>query len=94
MHRKITFDPLMRERTRRERGLDFLDAGRVFEGETFTFDDLRRDYGESRRVTVGFLAGRMVIVVWVARGKARHVVSMRKANEREIKAYRQQFEEG
>ena len=34
----------------------------------------------------------MIVVGWVARGKARHVFSMRKANEREIKAYRQQFE--
>ena len=90
----ITFDPAKRERARRERGLDFADAALVFDGETFTFDDKRRDYGERRRITAGFLAGRMVIVVWVERGKARHVVSMRKANEREIKAYRQQFEEG
>ena len=91
---KISFDPGKREWTLRERGLDFLDAALVFEGESFTFDDRRRDYGERRRITVGFLAGRMVIVVWVGRDKVRHVVSMRKANEREIKAYRQQFEEG
>jgi uncharacterized DUF497 family protein len=90
----ITFDPLKRERALRERGLDFVDATLVFEGETFTFDDERRDYGERRRITVGFLAGRMVVVGWVPRGNARHVFSMRKANEREIKAYRQQFEEG
>lgn len=93
MSQKITFDAAKRERTLRDRGLDFLDARLVFEGETFTFVDQRRDYGETRRITVGFLAGRMVLVGWVARGKARHVFSMRKANEREIKAYRQQFEE-
>ena len=91
---KITFDPAKREKTLRERGLDFLDAPLVFEGETFTVVDKRRDYGETRRITVGFLAGRMVIIGWVARGKARHVFSMRKANEREVEAYRQQFEEG
>lgn len=91
---RITFDPAKRERTLRERGLDFRDARLVFEGETFTFDDARRDYGEARRITVGFLAGRMVFVGWVARSGARHVFSMRKANEREIEAYRQQFEEG
>jgi uncharacterized DUF497 family protein len=94
MNWKITFDPAKRERALRERGLDFGDAGLVFAGETFTFDDERRDYGERRRITTGFLAGRMVIVVWVERDKARHVVSMRKANEREIKAFRKQFEEG
>lgn len=93
MNWKIAFDPAKRERTLRARGLDFLDAKLVFEGETFTFDDERRDYGESRRITVGFLAGRMLVVGWVARDNDRHVFSMRKANEREIKAYRQQFEE-
>ena len=91
---KIIFDPAKRERALRERGLDFLDAGLVFEGETFTFDDRRQDYGERRRITVGFVAGRMVVLGWVSRGNARHVFSMRKANEREIKAYRQQSEEG
>ena len=91
---KITFDPDKREQTLHQRGLDFLDAPLVFDGETFSFVDVRRDYGETRRITVGFLAGRMVIVGWVARGNARHVFSMRKANEREVEAYRQQFEEG
>jgi len=94
MNWKITFDATKRERALRERGLDFLDARLVFEGETFSFDDDRRDYGERRRITVGFLAGRMVVVGWVPRRNARHVFSMRKANEREIKAYRQQFEKG
>lgn len=91
MRWKISFDPAKRERTLRERGLDFLDAKQVFEGETFTFVDERRDYGETRRISVGFLAGRMVVVGWVGRRNVRRVFSMRKANEREIKAYRQQF---
>lgn len=91
---RIAFDPAKREQALRERGLDFRDARLVFEGETFTFADKRRDYGEVRQITVGFLAERMVIVGWVARGRARHMFSMRKANERETKAYRQQFEEG
>lgn len=94
MKRKITFDAAKREQALHQRGLDFLDAALVFEGATFSFIDDRRDYGETRRITVGFLAGRMVVVGWVARGKARHVFSMRKANEREIEAYRQQFAQG
>lgn len=92
MVKKFTFDSVKRELTLRERGLDFLDARLVFEDETFTFVDARREYGETRRITIGFLAGCMVVVGWVARAGKRHVFSMRKANEREIKAYRQQFE--
>ena len=90
---RITCDPAKRAATLRERGLDFLDAVRVFEGATFTFADERRDYGEPRRITVGFLAARMVVIGWVERAGARHVFSMRKANEREIKAYQKQFAE-
>jgi uncharacterized DUF497 family protein len=90
---RITCDPAKRAATMRDRGLDFYDAVYVFDGTTFTFDDTRREYGETRRITVGFLEGRMVVVGWVDRADARHVFSMRKANEREIKAYRQQFAE-
>jgi uncharacterized DUF497 family protein len=83
---EITFDPAKRDATLRDRNLDFLDAAEVFAGRKFEFPDNRFDYGETRIVTVGFLLGRMVIVVWTERGEARHVISMRKANERE-KAY-------
>jgi uncharacterized protein len=47
--------------------------------------DDRRDYGELRFISVGRLEGRIVIIVWTPRGRARRVISMRKANEREIK---------
>jgi uncharacterized protein len=52
--------------------LDFIDASIVFAGPTITVQDARRDYGEMRFQTVGFLAGRMVMVVWTPRNEARH----------------------
>ena len=80
----ISCDPTKREETLEERGLDFLDAVEVFEGEiVFEAEDDRRDYGETRIITVGFLRGRMVVVGWTPRGVTRHVFSMRKANARE-----------
>ncbi len=91
---EITFDPAKRDRTFRERGLAFEDAALVFEGRTLDQIDDRADYGEKRIVTVGHLAGRMVIVVWTQRGDARHVISMRKANEREQTRFAQRLEEG
>lgn len=83
----ITFDPAKRDRALAERGLDFLAAEAVFAGPIHVFEDLREDYGETRLVTVGLLAGRMVIVGWTPRGGDRHVFSMRKANEREQVRY-------
>lgn len=82
---KITFDPIKRDRTLADRGLDFADAEIVFEGITVEIDDLRKNYGESRVICFGFLEGRMVVVGYTPRGAVRHIFSMRKANEREQK---------
>jgi uncharacterized DUF497 family protein len=60
---------------------------------TIDIPDLRRDYGEPRINTVGHLAGRMVIVCWTPRGNARHVISMRKANDSEKARYQRRLEE-
>ena len=80
---RITFDPAKRVRTLAERGLDFEDAELVFAGTTIEIDDTRRNYGERRVICYGLLAGRIVVVGYTPRGSARHVFSMRKANDRE-----------
>jgi uncharacterized protein len=91
---KITFDQTKRDAALAERGLAFEDAEIVFEGDTLTVEDTRFDYGESRYQTIGFLEGRMVMVVWTPRGEDRHVISMRKCNDREQATYQKRFEEG
>ncbi len=88
---KITFDPAKRAVTLAERGLDFEDADEVFRGDTLDLPDDRRDYGELRMISVGHLRGRMVIVIWTARGSARHIISMRKANAREKARFGKRF---
>lgn len=90
---KITFDQAKRDATLADRGIAFEDAATVFAGDTFTVEDARRAYGETRFQTIGFLAGRMVMVVWTPRGEARHVISMRKCNDREQATYQKRFEE-
>lgn len=84
---RITFDPSKRERTLAERGLDFAQAAAVFDGDHLTFEDDRQDYGERRLITIGRLTDQMVVLVWTPRGEARHVISMRKANDREQRRY-------
>ena len=74
------------------RGLDFAEAADVFEGLHFTREDLRHDYGEHRFITAGFLGRRLMVLVWTPRGAARHVISMRKANDREQKAFAKALE--
>jgi uncharacterized DUF497 family protein len=84
---EITFDPAKREETLRKREVDFLDAGTVFAGLTYTFQDRRFLYPEDRFVTAGLLSGRMVIVIWTPTENGRRIISMRKANEREQARY-------
>lgn len=84
---EITCDSNKRERALNERGIDFLDAALVFAGRTLDAQDTRFDYGEVRIQSVGYLAGRMVMIVWTPRGDARHVFSMRKCNDREQARY-------
>ena len=86
----VTFDPAKRDATLAERGLDFADTVTVFAGLTLDWRDERADYGEVRWITIGHLAGRMV--VWTARGESRHVISMRKANDREQARFRDRLE--
>lgn len=85
---EITFDPTKREATLSNRGLDFADAAEVFSGLTFRFQDTRAEYGEVRMIAVGMLRGRMVVIVYTDRETGRHIISMRKANDREQTRYR------
>ena len=86
---RITFDAVKREKTLRGRGLDFARARVVFDGLTITLPDQRQDYGEPRFITAGWLDERLLVLVWTPRGLARRIISMRKANEREIDKYKQ-----
>ena len=88
---KITYDPAKRHKTLEERNLDFEDAEEVFNGPIYEIEDMRQDYGEKRIICFGLLQGRMVSLGYVQRGKNRHVFSMRKANEKEQKRFRDQL---
>lgn len=88
---EISYDPAKRAATLEERGLDFVDTPEVFSGPIFERADDRFEYGEKRYITIGLLRGRMVVLVWTPRGAARHIISMRKANEREQARFKAQI---
>lgn len=64
-------------------GPDFVDAPRVFDGATYTFEDDRFSYGEQRFVTLGLLAGVPVSVVHTENEHEIRIISFRKATNRE-----------
>ncbi len=83
----ITFDPVKRARVLHERGLDLADAGEVFTGLTATRVDDRRDYGELRVITAGYLRKRFVVLVWTPRDEARYTISMRHGHASEEQSW-------
>ena len=87
----IEFDAAKRTATLEARGLDMARADEVLAGATLTVEDDRRDYGEDRFVTIGFIDDTMVVLVWTPRRGAHRIISMRKANERERTLYGSRF---
>jgi uncharacterized protein len=89
---EITFDPAKNARNIRDRGLSF-ESVVDFDFETAIFDiDERRDYGETRYRALGLLGGRVHALVYVATAVGIRVISLRRANMREVRRYEAQTE--
>ena len=88
---RVEFDAAKRAATLEARGLDMARAEELLAGATLTVEDDRQDYGEDRFITIGFLDGIMVVLVWTPRSGAYRIISMRRANERERAHYGPRF---
>ena len=84
---EIEFDAAKSERNLRERGLAFERAA-DFDFETALYrEDRRREYGERRIRALGYIEDRLYALVYTIRGEALRVISLRRANRREVRAY-------
>ena len=72
-------------------GLRFEDAPLVFSGRCVTFEDDRFDYGEERLITLGLLAGRLVVIAHTPRDEGMRIISMRKGDRREQEIYQKRL---
>ncbi len=87
---EIEFDTNKNAANIRLRGLSF-ERVVDFDFENAVYrQDSRRDYGEIRIRTLGFLDGRLHALVFTETAKGVRVISFRKANEREVKTYEQE----
>lgn len=84
---KIEFDPAKHQRNLEKHGIGLSDA------QSFDFDaaliapDKRFDYGEERMNALGWLNGRLHVLTFTLRGDTLRVISLRKANKREVAKY-------
>lgn len=85
----ISFDLAKSERNERERGLAFSLVEQLDWSDAVIEEDDRRDYGERRYRVLGFIGDRLHAVVFTPRAGKVHVISLRKANNREVKHHEQ-----
>ena len=87
INREIEFDPRKNALNIRDHGMS-LDDARQFEwGSAVVWMDLREDYGEERMVALGYIGNRLCYMVFVERRGICRVVSLRRANRREVRHY-------
>jgi len=88
---KYEWDEAKNRKSLVKHGLSFEDAERVFSGRCITLEDDRFDYGEQRFVTLGLLAGRLVVLAHSPRNEGTPIISMRKGNRREQETYQERL---
>ena len=89
---QLTFDPLKNDRNIQERGLAFVLLSELDWATAYLVEDERQDYGERRFRVLGCVSGRLHAAVFTPRTDKLHVISLRKANSREVKLYEKTFE--
>ena len=79
---------------RSKHGVSLALAEVLFDGPRSVLTGDRFDYGEVRQVALGYIQGRLsvCVCVYVDRETERRVISLRKANQREVKRYGQDIE--
>lgn len=91
---RFSWDPEKSDANYRERGFDFAFASLVFEGPTLEREDTRKEYGERRVIATGLAMGVALTVCYTDRVLAsgeldRRIISARRSNRRERKAYQE-----
>jgi uncharacterized DUF497 family protein len=87
---KIEFDPEKNEKNVRERGISFELAADFNLATAKIWPDTRKDYGEARYIALGYIGERLHSLVFTVRDDVLRVISLRKANQREVRSYEQQ----
>lgn len=83
----IEFDPAKDAANVAKHGVPLIEAAQLDWKNVLVWEDRRRDYGELRQVALAVLNGRLYAAAFVDRGEVRRIVSLRKANLREINRY-------
>lgn len=83
----IIYDPDKDASNQQKHGISLAQASQIDWFTALEKLDDREDYGEDRYTALGFIENRLYCVVYVDRDEKRRIISLRKANSREVKDY-------
>lgn len=86
----ISFDPTKDSANQAKHGVSLALAGAIDWSEVLCCPDERQDYGELREIGFAIVDDRLYVVVFVQRGEMMRIISLRKANAREVEMYDRQ----
>ena len=90
---RYVFDPAKDKVNRAKHGVSLALAEVLFTGPHISMADDRFDYDdEVREVAFGLINDRLFVCVYTDRQVERRVISLRKANKREVKRYGENLE--
>jgi uncharacterized DUF497 family protein len=88
---RIDFDPAKDASNQEKHGLSLALASALDWDEALVWVDDRYEYGERRMIALAPDTGILYYVAFVDRDDARRIISLRKANRREVKHYVQSY---
>lgn len=90
---QVEFDANKDALNQAKHGVSLLLAKQIDWPSVMCTADDRRDYGEVREIGFAVLEQRLYVVVFSQRGNTMRVISLRKANRREVALYEQAIED-
>lgn len=83
----IAFDTTKDQTNTEKHGVSLAAASDFEWDDALVWADERKQYGEDRQCAIGYIGNRLFYVVYVDREEIRRIISLRKANTREVKRY-------
>jgi len=83
----IIFDTTKDSANILKHGVSLADAALIEWNTLRAKSDTRQDYGETRTIGYALIGIRLYCVIFIDRDSNRRIISLRKANQREVKHY-------
>ena len=87
----MTYDPPKRRSNKRKHHIDLAECEAVFDAPMLTREDASQVYDEQRLISLGWLQGRVVVLVWTDREDGPRLISCREATAYEQEAYFREY---